>query len=63
MNVSIQTDELIVRGEMKVLGGESAGHHLSASPLALVFPLQENRIRDERGGLGTKLWISMDRVP
>lgn len=30
MNVSIQTDELIVRGEMKVLQGESAGHHLSA---------------------------------
>lgn len=62
MNVSIQTDELTVRGEMKVLGGESAGHHLSASPLALVFPLQENWIR-HGGGLGTKLWISMDRIP
>lgn len=52
MNVSIQTDELIVRGEMKVLEGESAGHHLSALLLALVSTLQENWIRHAGRGCG-----------
>lgn len=42
MNVSIQTDELIVRGEMKVLEGESAGHHLSAFAAAQASTLQKS---------------------
>lgn len=52
MNVSIQTDELIARGEMKVLEGESAGHHLSALLLALVSTLQESWMR--HAGIGCR---------